>query len=357
MPGWMLNSSNLCMKSSNCPAGCTACTSFGCLTCVEGMMLNQAFQCQFLCLPPCSTCNPLNPTMCLTCFYGSTLVNGQCVANNCSSQGTCLTCPVGSAPPFANNTNARINQTCTACNSTLNCARCPQNQPNQCTVCSVGYYLNSSNICQICPNSCLGCLGPNICLICAPGYIPAQSGQIIGMNDNLFPQTCVACQSPCLTCYGDIYSCASCINSNYTLYGDICLSNFYYLVSVVFNVDLAVFENNYLNFMNQIASAAGVSINDITVLSIVSGSVTVTMAISSPNAPGSQAAITAQNNIQNLIQNGTTIDNMPITSSSLTTQGGSNDNNNGGGGGLSTTAIILMAVLIPLGVISTYHSI
>ena len=33
-PGYMLNASNLCMKSSNCPAGCTACTSFGCLDCV-----------------------------------------------------------------------------------------------------------------------------------------------------------------------------------------------------------------------------------------------------------------------------------------------------------------------------------
>jgi len=175
---------------------------------------------------------------------------------------------------------------------------------------------------------------------------------IEGMNAAFYPQTCVACASPCAACFGDIYSCLACINSNYTLQGDVCISNFNYLVSIVFNVDLNIFQNNYLNFMNQIASAAGVSINDISVISIVSGSVTINMAITSPNPPGSQGAINAQNNLNNLIQQGSTVNNMLITSSSVTPQGGSNNPDNSGG--LSTTDIILMAVLIPVGVLRTY---
>lgn len=103
--------------------------------------------------------------------------------------------------------------------------------------------------------------------------------------------------------------------------------------------------------MNRVASAAGVNVTDISILSIVSGSVTLNMAVSSPSAAGSQNAIDAQNNLNNLIQNGQTIDNMPITASTITPQGGSNDN---GDNGLSTTDIILMAVLIPVGVIRKY---
>lgn len=179
------------------------------------------------------------------------------------------------------------------------------------------------------------CLGPSLCLICSPGYLPAQTGAVQGMVGLFYPQACLPCVSPCATCYGDLYSCTSCI-PNTTLTGDICLTKFNFLVSVVFNVDLAVFQNNYLSFMNQVASNAGVGLNQITVLSIVSGSVTVNMAVSSPAAAGSQAAVNAQNNLNGLIQNGQTVANMPITSSTLTTQGGSNNNNDSNsGGGLS----------------------
>ena len=202
----------------------------------------------------------------------------------------------------------------------------------------------------MCPTNCMICVGTNNCLICANGYLPAQSGFIEGMSDAFYPQTCIACSSPCATCFGDIYSCTSCISSSYTLKGDICLTNFNYIVNVVFNVDMAVFQNNYLSFMNQVATSAGVSINDITIMSITSGSVQVNMAISSPNAPGSQGAIDAQNNLNNLIQGGQTVAGMPIPSSTLTAVGGSNANN----GGLSTEDIIIMAVLIPVGVLRTY---
>jgi len=111
--------------------------------------------------------------------------------------------------------------------------------------------------------------------------------------------------------------------------------------------------------MNQVASAAGVPLNAITVLSITSGSVSVNLVVNSPNAPGSQAAVNAQNNLTNLLQSGGTVNSMPVVSSALTTQGGTNNGGNNGGnsggnnggnsssGGLSQTDVILMAVLIP----------
>lgn len=87
--------------------------------------------------------------------------------------------------------------------------------------------------------------------------------------------------------------------------------------------------------------------DQIVILSITQGSVNVNMAVSSPNAAGSNAAITAQQNIQNVVNTGQAFGAMTVSSSSVTTQGGNNDESSG----LSTTAIILLAVLIPVGVI------
>jgi len=122
------------------------------------------------------------------------------------------------------------------------------------------------------------------------------------------------------------------------------------LVSVVLDTTLSVFEQNYFSFINAIATAAGVGFDQINIISITQGSVIVNMAVSSPNAAGSNAAVTAQNNIQNAISSGQSFGNMTVTTSTVTTQGGSNDSSSG----LSTTAIILLAVLIPVGVIRTY---
>lgn len=138
--------------------------------------------------------------------------------------------------------------------------------------------------------------------------------------------------------------------SGFTLMGDVCLSSFNYQVSVVFAVTLADFANNYLGFMNQLASAAGVGINNIVIMSITQGSVSVNAAITSFNAPGSTQAVADQNNLNNLINSGT-VNNMPVSSAALTTAGGSNDNSSSG---LSTTTIILLAVLIPVGVLCTF---
>ncbi len=67
---------------------------------------------------------------------------------------------------------------------------------------------------------------------------------------------------------------------------------------------------------------------NILIISIVSGSVTITMQISSNSAAGSSAAISAEDNLKNLLAQGNTVANMQISSSSITTNGGSNHDKN-----------------------------
>jgi hypothetical protein len=115
--------------------------------------------------------------------------------------------------------------------------------------------------------------------------------------------------------------------------------------------------------LNQISQAAGVGISDILVLSITSGSVTVNMKINSYAPPGTDIAIQTQNSLNALMQSGN-VGNMAVTSSSVSTNGGSNDdnnndNNNDGNNDNSTaddgsnTVLIVLAILLPLIILST----
>lgn len=184
-------------------------------------------------------------------------------------------------------------------------------------------------------------------MYCDFGYYPVASGTILGNNvalTGIF--NCSKCSSECSACLGNINTCISC-NTGFSLMGYVCLSNFNYRVSVVLDATLAQFQNNYLKFINQIAQAANVAVNQIVILSITQGSINVNMAVTSLDAPGSNAAVNNQNSLQNLVNSGS-IGNMTVTSSTLTTAGGSNTDNSSG---LSTTTIILLAVLIPVGVL------
>ena len=137
--------------------------------------------------------------------------------------------------------------------------------------------------------------------------------------------------------------------SGFTLVGDVCLSQFNYVIQCVFSVTLAEFQSNYLGFLQQASAAAGVAIKNIVVVSITSGSVITNLQVTSFNAPGSSAAIQDQTNLNTLLSRGN-IANMPVSSFALSTEGGSNtippaeDD-----GGLSTTTIIILATVIPIG--------
>jgi hypothetical protein len=111
-----------------------------------------------------------------------------------------------------------------------------------------------------------------------------------------------------------------------------------------------VFNSKYFSFLTAIITSAGVNMDDIVILSIVSGSVNVSMLVSSTSVAGSNSAITTQDNIQALLGSGS-IGGMTVTKSTLTTNGGTNGNDSSG---LSTTTIIILATVIPIGTLCNY---
>lgn len=190
-----------------------------------------------------------------------------------------------------------------------------------------------------------------MCTLCFPGFVALQSGTwLANAPSTNFILNCVACTDNCATCAISTSTCISCIGG-YTLSGTNCISNFNFQVQATLGVTLAVFTNNYVTFINAIAKAAGVPVQNILVQSIVSGSVTVNMQVSTTSPAGSTAAVNAQNSLGNLLAQGNTIAGMSVTSSSISTNGG---DNNPSGGGLSTTTIIILATVIPIGTLRIY---
>lgn len=357
-PGYSLNSSNLCQA---CTASCQVCTSLGCAICASGYVLTQVLTCQVPCQTPCASCSDSNPTICTSCVQGYTFTNGQCQVSvsTCISQSSCQTCPYGYSLTTSNSAT-KLSQTCVQCTAASNCARCNITSPAQCLSCPYGTYLTTSNVCVACNSNCAQCISKAMCLICAPGFVATQSGNIVGGEVAFMGLVnCTACTDNCATCMGSTSTCTSC-NSGFTINSGVCISNFNYQVSTTLNVNLASFTNNYVNFINQVAKAAGVSSNNIRVLSIKEGSVTVNMQVNSNAPAGSSNSILAQSNLVNLLKTGGSVADMPVTASSVTTNGGSNtptptptptpDN----GGGLSTTTIIILATVIPIGTLRTY---
>lgn len=331
-----------------CESNCLTCTPIGCMACAPNYVLNQDFTCQMPCMIPCATCSTNNPLICFSCLQGYMMQNGQCVAStSCNSNSGCTVCPFGSSISM-NNTNTKLSQTCVQCNAASNCARCNISATSQCYSCLSGRYLNGTT-CSPCASGCSQCISLNLCTMCSLGFIPQQSGTLLG-NAATGILSCVACTGNCATCLGSSSTCTSC-TSGFTLNGIVCTSNFNFQVQTTLGVSLSVFTSNYVNFLNQIASAAGVTVNNIVILSIVSGSVTVNMLVNSNSAPGSSGATDSLNNLNNLLKNGSSIANMGITSTTITTNGDTSDNS----GGLSTTTIIILATVIPIGVLCTYQ--
>jgi|JI10StandDraft_1071094.scaffolds.fasta_scaffold1408288_1 hypothetical protein len=67
-------------------------------------------------------------------------------------------------------------QQCPSGTTGYNCVSCPSGcdtcdtDPTYCDTCTTGYYLDSSNLCNACPNNCLACSTPYVCTTCTPGY-------------------------------------------------------------------------------------------------------------------------------------------------------------------------------------------
>ena len=279
-----------------CSQNCSSCTSQICTACLDGYSLTSTFSCVSTCWYPCATCQSGNPGECLSCMAGYLSNGTSCIADlSCNAFSNCSLCPFGYSLKYTSS----IIQTCIACTSSSNCARCSTSNPAQCLNCNYGDYLTSSNVCLVCVTGCSNCLSPSICFGCNPGYVAQQAGSISTSSSSQTvqayqPVTCVACAQPCLTCYNSPYICASCV-SGYTFSQNLCVSEFNYAFTIVLNPPTNTsFIDNYYSFLLAVANAAGVNYNSITVLSISYGSVTVQMLVGSSAAPGSAAAAAQQ---------------------------------------------------------------
>ena len=161
----------------------------------------------------------------------------KCIADlACSQTESCLVCPFSYALSTLNNNT--LTQICLPCDAGLNCARCLPNDTSVCISCPYGLYLNGS-LCSNCAKGCAECISLTQCRLCATGFLPTQSGSLSG-NSAKGLLTCVACSSPCASCRGDPTFCSSCPNG-FVLSSGICLTNFNYVMQVVFATTLLEF--------------------------------------------------------------------------------------------------------------------
>lgn len=362
-----------------CSANCQSCNPNGCTVCVNNYTLTSTFTCVPKCWYPCATCSSTSPSTCTSCVAGYTFsatatASGNCVSTtSCNAQNNCVVCPFGWSLQYtaANATNPFGSQNCVQCAAASNCARCNPASVAQCTSCRFGLYLTNSSTCVACPTGCTNCLNKNTCMSCGVGYVAQMAATIaISANGNkgqssnapfqltYQPVTCLACSSPCMTCYNTPSTCMSCV-SGYTFMNNLCVSNFNFAIQVVLTPSTnSAFAGQFYSFLTSVAQAAGQSISTIAVTSLVYGSVTVNAQISTTNAPGSAAANTQQTNINNAITS-PTLGGMTVKSSTLTLIGvptptPTPDDNSSG---LSDNTILIIAIVVPIGSISTYFAI
>ncbi|KAL4485788.1 hypothetical protein ABPG72_012328 [Tetrahymena utriculariae] len=110
-------------------------------------------------------------------------------------------------------------ENCQACNSF--------GQKPKCVQCISGYYVDSNNVCQLCPSNCSTCSSsnPQICTQCNEFYyINTKSGTCNFCEEGYYNQNqstnpknviCGLCDSSCNTCSGPNYT--DCITCNYSL--------------------------------------------------------------------------------------------------------------------------------------------
>lgn len=333
--GYYLNAlSDLCTP---CALNCAGClNSTVCFSCLQGYTLTSTYQCFPRCNYPCTSCSQTNPSFCTSCQAGFTFNsnNNTCTAQCTSSSNNCTICPLGYSINIGNNT-----QTCVQCTPASNCSRCDSTNPSNCLSCAFGLYLNSNLSCVPCPTGCSNCLGGSVCFRCQVGYVALlQASLLTGAYINRLlansvstsnavyqPVNCVACASPCNTCLNNPNICTSCV-SGYSLRGTTCISSFYFAVSVQFSVTPSVFLNNYYNFLLQLSASINQNIGTVLVNSIVYGSATASLSVTTTATQGSSTAATQQQNLTTFTTQGTTIANMAILTSSVastTTSGGS----------------------------------
>ena len=149
------------------------------------------------CDPSCKTCSN-TPTTCLSCFPGTSLNGGSCVAcsdiyaTSCSSTDTAfsLNCKSGYIAVLTTSVTPSTS-VCTACG--LNCNKCDINGAGNCDPgqCQTGYVQQTGlTNCTLCFNGCPQCDPDNLmtCLSCGISRYSDTTGQ------------CLSCSTGCKSC-------------------------------------------------------------------------------------------------------------------------------------------------------------
>jgi len=114
------------------------------------------------------------------------------------------------------------------------------------------------------------------------------------------PIQCTPCVSPCMNCIGNPNTCTSCVNG-FNLIGNLCISPFYFGVQITFDVNPSTFLNNYYNFLLQLSSSINQNIGSIIVNSIMYGSASVDLSVTTTATQGSDTASAQQTNLTNIV--------------------------------------------------------
>ena len=138
-----------------CPENCLGCKDNVCADCIPGYKPNDAGVCVLKCQLPCVTCNDNQPTSCLSCQAGSTLVGNACQINDtCNGDESCDYCGQGLGFFRVSTGTGFI---CSECPVIENCLQCDSTNPYECVICANGYYADLDGVCQTCNTNCTGC--------------------------------------------------------------------------------------------------------------------------------------------------------------------------------------------------------
>ena len=184
----------------------------------------------------CASCS--EPNVCATCNTNFTLDpnNNTCIPNcginycvDCNSTtSTCNLCLTD---------YILLGPSCIVLCNVQNCLTCQGDAYDQCQECEIGYSLSTdSTMCVVCdiPN-CVSCITNNVCGLCQGDLMPMNGqclscsvdncgecssndtcsssgclqGYYFNSNFDSISTQCLACLSPCETCYSDGY-CMTC---------------------------------------------------------------------------------------------------------------------------------------------------
>lgn len=138
----------------------------------------------------------------------------------CSSDGsTCSLCKYGY-------TLTNSNTECSLCSTSIDfCEHCVSD--TQCETCMIGYFSNSSDLCQKCDEGCLTCLTAGTCEVCIDTYVLVGGScqlcesLIIGCSVCPSSTVCANCiegyylaAPSCVPCQNDLDGCDACLSSS-----------------------------------------------------------------------------------------------------------------------------------------------